>query len=52
MAHRVKVLAAKLEDLSLILGTHAKVGSKNKLGEAVFCLPHVHRDMCPHVYIK
>ena len=42
VAQQIKVLAPKLEDLSLIFGTHAKVERENKLHKVVSCPPHAH----------
>lgn len=52
VAQEIKVLAARLEDLSLILGTQAKVEREDKLHKVVSCPLHAHRNRCPHFNIK
>lgn len=42
VAQQINVLAARLEDLSLILGTQAKVEREDKLHKVVSCPPHAH----------
>lgn len=49
VAYQVKVLAAMLEDLRLILGTYARVERENQCHIVIFCLQYTYCNGCPRV---